>query len=120
CLRDIYTALPSQGGTSPVIAGDPNQGLDIPQNLKGQRLPNAPKNKIAINVLYTFRFDAGSLTPSVSYVWRDKTYGSLFTRKYYEAPSWDQWDARVTWKGTNDKYEIILFAKNIGNKIGYD
>jgi iron complex outermembrane receptor protein len=131
CLVDIYTQTAVQatqlnggvlpaGNFSALIPGDPGQGWNIPQNLKGQRLPNAPKNKIAINVLYTFKFDAGNLTPSVSYVWRDKTYGSLFTRKYYEAPHWDQWDARLTWKGRNDKYEIIAFWKNIGNKIGYD
>ncbi|MFI4973512.1 MAG: TonB-dependent receptor [Caulobacterales bacterium] len=125
CAGDIFTSLPSQiiagaPGTSPVIPGDPTQGWNIPQNLAGNRLPNAPRNKIAINVLYNFKFDAGTLTPSVSWVWRDKAYGNLFTRSYNMAPSWDQWDARVTWKSANGKYEIIAFGKNIGNTIGYD
>ncbi|MFI4974306.1 MAG: TonB-dependent receptor [Caulobacterales bacterium] len=122
CTVDIYTSTPAQGfgGTSPVIAGDPNQGFNIPQNLAGNRLPNAPRNKIAINVLYNFKMDAGTLTPSISWVWRDKAYGNLFTRSYTAAPSWDQWDARVTWKSANGKYEIIAFGKNIANTIGYD
>jgi iron complex outermembrane receptor protein len=140
CLVDLYTETAAQAAAlnlanpgvvpnftgqsystwSPVIPGNIGQGWNIPQNLAGNRLPNAPKNKIAVNVLYTFKFDAGSLTPSVSYVWRDKVYGNLFTRKYTEAPHWDQWDARITWKGANGKYEILAFWKNIGNKIQYD
>ena len=45
----------------------------MPQNLAGNPLPNAPKNKIAINVLYDYKTDSGvKIDPSVSYVWRDK------------------------------------------------
>jgi hypothetical protein len=31
-------------------------------------------------VNYTFHSDVGDFTPSVSYIWRDKQYGTLFTR----------------------------------------
>ncbi|MFI4934024.1 MAG: TonB-dependent receptor [Caulobacterales bacterium] len=108
------------GVFSAIIPGDPNQGWNIPQNLKGNRLPNAPKNKIAVNVLYTFKTDAGDITPSVSYVWRDKMYGGLFTRSYDASPSWSQWDARMSWKSTNGRFEAIAFIKNIANTVGYD
>ena len=115
CLADIYTA-PVNGP----IAGDPNQGWNIPQNLSGNALPNAPHNKVAINVLYDFKTETGSLTPSISYIWRDDAYGTLFTRPYNEAPAWDQWDMRLTWKSTNGRYEVIAFGKNVFNTIGYD
>ena len=125
CLGDIYTGLPSQTfsgvpGTNGPIAGDPNQGWNIPQNLAGNQLPNAPHNKVAINVLYDFKTETGSLTPSISYLWRDVAYGTLFTRPYNAAPAWDQWDMRVTWKSTNGRYEVIAFGKNVFNTIGYD
>jgi iron complex outermembrane receptor protein len=105
---------------SAVIPGDPGQGWNIPQNLKGYRLPNAPKNKIAINVLYTFKTDVGNFTPSVSYIWRDKAYGLFFTENYWAAPKWDEWDARLSWKSANNRFEAIAFIKNIANTWGFD
>jgi iron complex outermembrane receptor protein len=113
CTADIYSVG---------IAGDPYAGMNVPQSLKGNYLPNAPRNKLAINVTYTWDLGGGmgKLIPSVSYVWRDVTYGSLFTRSYNAAPAWDQWDARATLKSSNGKIEAILFFKNIGNKLGYD
>ena len=91
-----------------------------PQNLKGNTLPQQPRNKVAINALYTFDFEKGALTPSVSYTWRDKQYSSIFKRSYDATPAWDQWDARVTWKDKDNKYTIIAFVKNIGDTLGYD
>jgi iron complex outermembrane receptor protein len=111
CTADVYSVG---------IAGDPNAGLNIPQNLAGNRLPNAPRNKIAINVLYNYKTEVGTFTPSVSYIWRDVTYGNLFTRPYNAAPAWDEWDARLTWKSQDGRYEVIAFGKNLLNKLGYD
>ena len=90
------------------------------QSINGDALPQAPENKVAINTNYTFRWDAGNLTLSGTYVWRDKAYASVFTRSYYEAPSWGQLDFRVVWSGNHDRYEFVLFAKNITDSIGYD
>jgi len=90
------------------------------QDLAGGFLPNAPKNKVALNVNYTMQLDSGSLIGSVSYIWRDKQFGSIFNRSYYEAPSYDQWDARLTWKDRNNKYTVIAFVKNIFNDLGYE
>ncbi len=103
CSPDVYT-----GGTQ------------VYQNLAGNRLPNAPRNKIAINGNYTFHFESGTLNASLSYIWRDAQYGALFTRSYNKAPAWDQYDARLTWNSANGRYKIILFGKNIFNTIGYD
>jgi iron complex outermembrane receptor protein len=90
------------------------------QDLSGGWLPNAPRNKVAINVNYTVDLTPGSITGSVNYIWRDKQYGSIFNRSYYQAPSWDQWDARLTYKDRDNKYTIIAFVKNIFNDIGYE
>ena len=90
------------------------------QSLNGNRLPNAPRNKIAFNGNYTFFFTPGTLNASFSYIWRDTQEGTLFTRSYNTAPAWDEIDARVTWTGANGRYKIILFGKNLANTIGYD
>ncbi len=52
------------------------------QSLKGSSRPNAAKNKVAVNVNYTWEFEAGSL----SCFWWDKQYGTVFERWSNEAP----------------------------------
>jgi iron complex outermembrane recepter protein len=100
---------------------DVNTGLvQRPQDLKGNVLPNAARNKVALNVLYTWDFAPGSLTPSASYIWRDKEYASIFERDYDSAPSWSQVDARITWKDKDNKYSIIAYVKNMFDTLGYD
>ncbi|MDZ4370286.1 MAG: TonB-dependent receptor [Phenylobacterium sp.] len=101
-------------------AGLPNNGFKRLQDLKGGKLPNAPAHKIALAANYTWDFDPGALTLSVSYAWRDKTYGTVFKRWYYEAPSWDQVDARMLWRDADGRYEVIGFVKNIFDDVGYD
>ncbi|MDB5444426.1 MAG: TonB-dependent receptor, partial [Phenylobacterium sp.] len=112
------------GGTcaaNPTLACDVFTGnLARGQDLSGANLPNAPKNKVAVNVNYTMEFQPGSLIGSVSYIWRDKQYGSVFNRNYYQSPSYDQWDARVAWKDKDNKYTIIAFVKNIFDDLGYE
>ena len=100
---------------------DANTGLvQRPQDLSGNSMPQNARNKVALAVTYTWEFEHGSLTPSVSYVWRDKQYSSIFQRDYYASPSWDQTDIRVTWKGKDNRYTITGFVKNVFDQLGYD
>jgi len=101
-------------------AGLPGGGFQRIQSLKGNDLPNAPRNKIALAANYTWDFEPGSLTASVSYSWRDNTYGELFERWYNKAPTWDQVDARILWKDAKGKFEVIGYVKNIFDDTGYD
>lgn len=107
CSTDVFTAL--TGG-----------GFQRGQDLKGQTLPHAPKHKVAVNASYTWPLAAGALTGSVSYIWRDAQYGSVFNRSYNRAPSWDQWDARLIFQPENDRYTVILWGRNLLNDIGYE
>jgi iron complex outermembrane receptor protein len=91
----------------------------IPQNLHGDQLPNAPKNKLALNANYTLFFEPGSLSLSATYAWRDVQYGSIFNTPYNRAPSWDQVDLRAEWKSANGHYSIIAYGKNVFDKVGY-
>jgi iron complex outermembrane receptor protein len=107
-------------GLSPqahVVAISGGKALQSP---KGSELPQAPANKIAFNANYTFVFEPGSLTLSGSYIWKDKSYASIFRRTYDEAPSWHQVDLRATWAGKDDRYEVVLYVRNLFNSLGYD
>ncbi|HEX3887145.1 MAG TPA: TonB-dependent receptor [Phenylobacterium sp.] len=100
---------------------DVNTGLvERAQNMSGNELPNAARNKVALNVLYTWDFAPGSLTPSVSYIWRDKEYAGIFERFYDAAPQWSQVDARLTWKDKDNKFSVIAYVKNLFDTLGYD
>jgi iron complex outermembrane receptor protein len=99
---------------------DVNTGFaQRPQNLEGNSLPQAARNKVALNVNYTFDFSAGTLTPSISYTWRDKEYSSLFERATNASNAWDQVDIRATYRDRDNKYSIIAYVKNVFDEIGY-
>jgi len=121
CSADVYTR-PRTGAANGHPAGGNlvTTGWFIPQNIAGNQLPNAARNKVAFNILYTIHSEWGNFTPSVSYIWRDKQYGTLFTRSYNKAPSWDQIDMRVRWVSSDENFEVILFGKNITNNTVYD
>jgi iron complex outermembrane recepter protein len=123
CFVDALDPLAVQPGAHPVgpvvhnpLTGAPSQ----PQSVSGGELPQAPANKFAANVNYTWQFDPGNLTLSATYVWKDVSYAGIFTRVYYSAPSWDEVDLRAVWSGDHDKYEVIGFVKNVFDTLGYD
>jgi iron complex outermembrane receptor protein len=117
------------GGGSTVTATNPNPNplcdvntglVQRAQNLSGNSLPQASRNKVAFNILYTWNFERGSLTPSATYTWRDKQYSSVFQRSYDASPSWDQVDARITWKEKDNRYTVIAYVRNAFDRLGYD
>ena len=110
------TCAANPTGSCDAFTGQIQRGQDV----SGSNLPNAPKNKIALNANYTVVMDPGSVTGSITYVWRDSQYGSIFNRPYYRAPSWDQVDLRLTYKDKANKYTVIAWVKNLFNDIGYE
>jgi len=117
CLQDAADPAGAAQGARPV---GPLIGGNAVQAVKGDPLPQSPKNRIAFNANYTWVFDPGNFTASASYIWKDKSFAGVFNRTYDEAPSWNQVDLRGTWSGNHDKYEIVLYVKNLFNTLGYD
>jgi iron complex outermembrane receptor protein len=116
CLLDTNDPSAVQPGARPFpgqVAASKVQSVD------GNPLPNAPENKFAIDVAYTWHFDPGTLTLSGTFVWRDTQSSALFDRFYNVAPSWNDLDFRVVWKGDKDKYEVIGFVKNATDSLQY-
>ena len=118
CVVDTNDPDAVAPGANPA-AGQPAGAARV-QSVKGNPLPNAPLNKLAFNVAYTWEFDPGSLTLSGSYAWRDVQDGTIFNRNYDNAPSWNNVDLRALWKGKDDRYEIIGFVKNLFNNLEYE
>jgi iron complex outermembrane receptor protein len=90
------------------------------EDVKGNTVPQSPKNKISVNGNYTWRFQPGSLNLSASYIWKDKMPDAIFNEAYFIAPSYSQIDARLSWNDASDRYTVFLYGKNLQNKLGYD
>ncbi len=87
----------------------------VGEDLSGQQMPASPKNKVSLNANYTWMFDQGDLVGSISYLWKDSSYSSIFNRSYNYVPSQEQVDARITWTGRGNKYSVVLFGQNLFN-----
>ncbi|MBI1340169.1 TonB-dependent receptor plug domain-containing protein [bacterium] len=91
------------------------------QSLAGNILPFSPKNKIALNATYTYDFESGAkLVPSISYLWQDIAFSSIFNRSYTKIPAWDQVDARLAWTSADENLTIIGFVRNLLDEVQYD
>jgi iron complex outermembrane recepter protein len=89
------------------------------QGINGSPLPDAPENKVAVDVAYTWHFEPGSFTLSGDYVYRGEQDGTVFNRFYDNAPGWDDVDFRALWKSPGDRYEVIGYVKNVFNTLQY-
>ena len=90
------------------------------QNLKGQKLPQSPPNKVSLNAIYTWTFDPGKLSLSGTYIWKDDTYGGLFNRSYDLAPAYSQVNVRAVWTDASDRYNVIGYVNNVFDDEGFD
>jgi len=109
-----------------ILAGSKTSGCPAPVggvqlvNLVGSTLPESPANKISLNATYTLNFDPGNLILSASYIWKDKTYGSVFNIPQALAPAYSTANLRIEWDDAKNRYNISAFVNNIGNETGYD
>ncbi|MFC3079185.1 TonB-dependent receptor [Phenylobacterium terrae] len=106
------------GPLGPIDAatGQPTRG----QDLAGQTLPASPKHKVAVNALYTWDLAPGSLTGSISWLWRDEVYSSMFNRELNLAPSRSQIDARLTFTDAEDRYTLVAYVQNLTDEEDID
>jgi iron complex outermembrane receptor protein len=118
CFEDAADPGAIEPGARPV--GNPSPAGVFLQSVRGDQLPQTPENKVALNATYTIPLEAGNLILSGTFIWKDHMFGSIFERFYTEAPSWSQTDFRATWSGDHDRYEVVLYVKNLFNQLGYD
>jgi iron complex outermembrane receptor protein len=115
CVVDAQDPLAELPGAN--TTGCPPGGA---QNITGATLPEAPPNKVALNALYAWKMDPGTLTFSLSFVWKDKTYGDIFNRPLQLAPSYYVMNFRATWDDAKDRYTVTAFVNNFTNQLGFD
>jgi iron complex outermembrane receptor protein len=133
CVEDTVDPTATQPGVSIPIGSGSNDcyanqtALNaaktagaVAQSIVGETIPGATPNKVSFNALYTLKFEPGRLTLSGTVIWRDATYWAVFNRWYNQAPDNTQVNLRATWSSADDHYNIIAFANNLFNSLGYD
>ena len=119
CVEDTVDPQAILPGSK--IAGCPGPvgGIQL-VNLVGSTLPESPANKISLNALYTLNFDPGNLILSASFIWKDRTFGSVFNIPQALAPSYTTANFRIEWDDAQNRYNVSAYINNIGNTTGFD
>jgi iron complex outermembrane receptor protein len=117
-LTDACCFVDPQDPTA--VAPGATPAIGAAQDLDGQKLPSAPPHRVTVNTNYTWLLNGGRLNGSVTWLWRDDTYYSIFNRAYNLAKAYDQVDLRATWTGESDRYTLIGYVKNAFDRTGYD
>ena len=91
--------------------GDPGGGE---QDLSGNPLTQAPKNKVFTNASYAWNLDSmGELILSGSYSWVDSRQYDVFNTAATQADSYYRVDASLTWFSSSQDIRVILAGKNL-------
>jgi len=96
----------------------PTSTAALNQDLKGNPLPSSTPHRFTINANYTWQLDPGNVSASLTYVWRDATYYSIFTDYWNKAKSFGQTDARLLFNDKAGKYTLIGYVKNVFDTRG--
>ena len=89
------------------------------QNLRGNRLPQSPRNKVTGNVLYRFDLGALTATPIATVNYTGKQYFAPFTTATYEQPSYVRADFRLVFE-SKDGIQLNLYVDNAFNERSFN
>ena len=120
CVEDIVdpqAQLPHANTSG--CAQVPGSGVVV-QNIRGQTVPQAPRNTVSLNAIYTLDFAPGALSLAGSAIWKDVAYGSVFNRDYDKSPSYATLNLRAIWAGINGHYNVIAYCNNVTNTLSQD
>jgi iron complex outermembrane recepter protein len=87
------------------------------EDLSGNPLTQAPKNKIFFNASYSITTNKyGEFVPSASYSWVDERQYDVFNRDVTKADDYYRVDALITWYSPTDDLRIIASGRNLTDK----
>jgi iron complex outermembrane receptor protein len=82
----------------------------LPLDLAGNRLPQAPRHRLALNAGYGVPFLGGRATALATFAHVSETFYAPFTTEKFRAPAYEQVDFRITYESRG--FTGILFMKN--------
>jgi iron complex outermembrane receptor protein len=88
------------------------------QRLEGNRLPQAPENKFALNGAYTFHTDVGNFIFSSTYAYTSELTQAAFASPVYETDSVGITDFRLVFQEPDGNFTAIAYVKNAFEEEG--
>ncbi len=102
-----YTSFPN----APFTPASPLDGPQYVGDATGHQLINTPRWTAGATIEYKIPTEVGSFTPSFSIDYKDKVFVSADNR--LEIPSHTSANATLTWRPTDQKYWVQLWARNM-------
>jgi outer membrane receptor protein involved in Fe transport len=115
-LLDGLTAAPAPGGGTlgAAFGGIEVLSPGVQQNLKGNKLPQAPTMKASIGVQYTHEFNSGmTLVPRFDLAFTGEQYGNVFNGNVNRLESFVQANAQIQLNSADDRWFVRGFVQNI-------
>lgn len=86
----------------------------------GMTTPFAPRWKYSVGAQYeAFLGNLGSLTPRLDLSHQDSFYGGAINAIYNHLRGYTLLNAHLTWRDSNDSWQVALEAKNLTDKLYY-
>lgn len=87
-----------------------------PEDLKGNKLPRAPKWELTLGADISFNLAAGRLTVRPEFHWQDEMYFNAFNRESIRQKSWHTINLHASYMSADEHWSISLFGRNLGNE----
>lgn len=114
-LGSCYAGQTVEAGCNQVL--NPNTGAFSSQDLDGSTLPRAPRWSGSAGLTWNGEFGGGyGLAANTRLLWSDD-YGLIATqRPGSRQSSYARWDANITLSGPDDRWQAMLYGKNLTNE----
>ncbi len=83
------------------------------RNVKGNELNRTPNHKFSLAAYYVQPIGEGDLTFTANYSYIDEQYMTVFNDEIETIDSYNQVNARISWRPSSARYEVAIFGQNI-------
>ena len=91
----------------------PDGSIIEPGSFDGNDLRQSPENTASAYVQYTYADDWGDLTGRVDFRYQDEMFFDPSNSATSLAPDYDIWDARLTYRTPDERWNLSFWGKNI-------
>jgi hypothetical protein len=89
-------------------------GTGVPVNIRGNRLPQAPRYKFAAGIQYTLDLGRGmSLVPRADLNYTGNFFGSIFNRPIDRIQGYEVVNAQLQLNGADERWYVRGFVRNL-------
>jgi iron complex outermembrane receptor protein len=89
------------------------------RNVKGNELNRTPNHKFSLAAYYVQPIGEGDVVLTVNYSYIDDQYMTVFNDDIETVDSYEQINARVSWKPSSAKYEVAVFGQNLTDEVSF-